>query len=202
MADRKKDEMAAALDAMMAGGAPADDDVVSEHHDSDTDQAADASAVSADRPATPAQPAAEPPQPATQRPDRPAAARPAAPSRPAATARPASPERAAAPSTATSRRPATPDVRSPARPAARQPAGPEPIFARLSFRQTIIPPLLTGGLLMIILGVLRFVAPSDSPFAFIPLWVSIMVLVLGALLIAVGALNMYQVRRQLSEQTA
>jgi len=57
-------------------------------------------------------------------------------------------------------------------------------------------------LLTIIMGVLPFVVAPDSPFAFVPLWVSIMLLVLGVLLIAGAALNMYLVRQQLSEQAS
>ncbi len=52
------------------------------------------------------------------------------------------------------------------------------------------------------MGVLPFVVAPDSPFAFVPLWVSIMLLVLGVLLIAGAALNMYLVRQQLSEQAS
>lgn len=70
---------------------------------------------------------------------------------------------------------------------------------QLGFRQTIIPPLLTGGVLLLIFAALPLVMADDSAFAAIPGWVVIMCLILGVALLATGALNMLLVNKQLNE---
>lgn len=80
-------------------------------------------------------------------------------------------------------------------PAAQRPAA--PVNRRLFLRQTVIPPLLTLGVLMPISGVASLLMRDDSPLGEHPL-VPIMLILLGLLTLGAAVLNMLQVRQLLS----
>ena len=69
----------------------------------------------------------------------------------------------------------------------------------LGFRQTLIPPLLTAGVLLLVFAALPQVMAADSAFAAIDQWVAILCAILGVVLLATGVLNMLLVSRQLSQ---
>lgn len=75
----------------------------------------------------------------------------------------------------------------------------QPFFATLRFRQTIIPPLLTGGVLLLIFSALPFVMAADSAFAAIPTQIVWLCVILGVVLLGTAVLNMLVVRKQLQE---
>lgn len=72
----------------------------------------------------------------------------------------------------------------------------------LAFRQTIIPPLLTGGVMLLILGILPFVTPADSPFGAMRsrAWIAFFFMAVGVLLLIVAGFNMMAVKQQLAEK--
>jgi len=73
------------------------------------------------------------------------------------------------------------------------------LFKRLSFRQTLIPVLLTLGVLMPIFGVLPLVMPAESPWAAISDWVAYLCIGLGVALLGLAIVNMLLVRQQLAD---
>ena len=77
-----------------------------------------------------------------------------------------------------------------------------PLFKSLVFRRTAIPVLLTSGLLMLAVAGFRYVVDPDSVLALLPPWISVVLLAAAALLLLVAALNMAQVRQQLTAESA
>jgi hypothetical protein len=68
----------------------------------------------------------------------------------------------------------------------------------LEYRRTLIPILLTSGLLLLGFGVLKFVAGGDSTLQYIPSWIPIALLCAGVLLLALAGVNMMSVKQQLA----
>ena len=68
----------------------------------------------------------------------------------------------------------------------------------LSFQRTLIPVLLTCGVLLIFTGAMRWVAGDDSPFGTFSGPLSLIMLVGGALVLFVGVLNVLYVRAMLA----
>ena len=70
----------------------------------------------------------------------------------------------------------------------------------ISFRQTLIPILLTGGLIMIGLGSLRFIWQSENnPLGGLPIVLVIILFVFGAILWGLAAANMIVVKQILDK---
>jgi hypothetical protein len=69
-------------------------------------------------------------------------------------------------------------------------------------RRTLIPILLTCGVLLIATASLKWIAGPISVFAQLELWMAILMIALGAMLLAVAGLNMLQVRDQLLRNPA
>jgi len=72
----------------------------------------------------------------------------------------------------------------------------------LDRRRTIIPLLLTAGLLLLATAVLRFVAHPDSPLAGLPAWIPVVLVLVAAVILGVAGLNMAQVRQHLRNTPA
>ena len=80
-----------------------------------------------------------------------------------------------------------------------KPAAPKlPFYKTLNFRQTVIPILLTCGVMLLVMASLKFVVNPDSPLAALPGWMPVVLVVIAAGLLAVAVLNMLQVRQQLA----
>ena len=77
------------------------------------------------------------------------------------------------------------------------PAGPGGIRS-LAFRRTVIPILLTCGVLLIGVGLLRWIGGPDSVFAETSIPLSATLCGTGFFLLLVAALNMLQVRGELA----
>jgi hypothetical protein len=76
------------------------------------------------------------------------------------------------------------------------------VYKTLKFKRTIIPILLTSGLLLIIFGVSRFIAGPDSPLSVLPMWLIATVFVMALLLLVFGAMTMLQVKDELMRSQA
>src|SRR5207248_817060 len=77
----------------------------------------------------------------------------------------------------------------------------QPLWKSLAFRRTIIPILLTCGTLMLALGVMRWVPGPLTMWAAVmetSPWLAYVFLGIGAVLLALAALNMLQVKNQLA----
>jgi hypothetical protein len=97
---------------------------------------------------------------------------------------------------------ATPlDYRGPKPAAPSRPRKP-PVFKTLGFRRTVIPVLLTTGFMMLAMFVARWFVDEEAPLALLPAWTGILLLVTGALLIALAVANMMLVRAELSKRPA
>jgi hypothetical protein len=225
MAERNLDDIAAALHGLSAGDGG--ESTAGEPVEADSPGAAPAPApppgAARRRPpgGRPAAPGAPPPPPAapSARPSIPGA-RPPSPSRPsvpqlqrqaapappaaAAAARPAGPARPIAPGAP----PAADAVQAEVVPvddappieyrsAPRRPPPRPPFFKTLGFRRTSIPILLSTGVMMLLMGVLRFVVDEASPLAMLALWTTVMLLVAGPVLILLGVANMLHVKKEL-----
>ena len=71
------------------------------------------------------------------------------------------------------------------------------IERRIHNRRTLIPILLTCGVLMPIVGALKWLMPDDSPFAAWSIWAPVALTVCGLVLLALAAANMLQVRQMM-----
>lgn len=216
-ADRNKDDIAAALHGL-SGGA----DAHAEHFDEarvehDAHSPSEAAPPSPQRPAVPN---TRPPAPSQVRdvpPLAPAPAGPAASS--SARSRPASPLRPAAPTAADPQLPepeeddpagapftydpsaaATVGSRSPAKPVARPRR--TPMFKSLGFRRTIIPVMLSSGVMMIVMAAAKLVVDEEAPLARLPGWISLVLVVTGLIMLALGAANMMMVRTELARRSS
>jgi hypothetical protein len=67
----------------------------------------------------------------------------------------------------------------------------------LEARRTVIPILLTCGVLLPVVGSLKWLAGDESPFGAWSVWVPIVLGVLGLAILALAVLNMLQVREML-----
>ena len=70
---------------------------------------------------------------------------------------------------------------------------------QLDAYQTAIPILLTLGVIFPTVGSLKWLAGESSPFAECDTWVSVVFLLMGAGLLAVGVINMLHVRNVLRQ---
>jgi hypothetical protein len=214
-AERNDDDIAAALHGLSAGKHDSTADQSGSVHGEHVDLAPAAPAAKvpptqpAKRPvAPPARPAAPlPPRPQPQAPapgPRPAGPRPAAPARPAVPGAPATYEQEFfddGDHTVLDDLPATPlDYRGP-RPAPTRPRKP-PMFKTLGFRRTVIPILLSTGVMMLVMFAARGVVDEASTLARMPAWTFLMLLTMGIVLIALAVLNMMLVRAELSKRNA
>jgi hypothetical protein len=82
------------------------------------------------------------------------------------------------------------------------PYRPKPIRRGISLqaKRTLIPILLTTGLLLIVFGALRFVMGPDSPYAKMPNWLTALVSVSGLILLAGAVFTMLQVQHELDRR--
>jgi hypothetical protein len=62
------------------------------------------------------------------------------------------------------------------------------------FRRTVIPILLTSGVLMLVAAGLKYVVDPDAPLAVMPLWMSVVLALAGVALLVVAGLNVVQAR--------
>jgi hypothetical protein len=69
---------------------------------------------------------------------------------------------------------------------------------RLEYRRTLIPILLTTGVMLLIFGVLKFLAGPDSQLANIPGWAPLMLLGIGVFLLVLAGINMLSVKHELA----
>jgi hypothetical protein len=76
------------------------------------------------------------------------------------------------------------------------------MYRRLTFRQTIIPPMLTLGVLLPIFGILPLVSSEESPWAAISRWIAFTSLAFGVVMLVLAISNMVLVKRQLAEEQA
>jgi hypothetical protein len=72
----------------------------------------------------------------------------------------------------------------------------------LEARRTAIPILLVSGAVLALAGVLKFVVPEASPLHDFPDWMGFVFFGVAAPLLALGILNMLQVRSELMKKTA
>jgi hypothetical protein len=79
------------------------------------------------------------------------------------------------------------------------PYRPSPIRRGLSIdaKRTLIPVLLTTGLLLLLFGALRFVMGPDSPYAKMPNWLTALVAVAGLVMLAGAVFTMFLVQHEL-----
>jgi hypothetical protein len=73
---------------------------------------------------------------------------------------------------------------------------------RIHNRRTLIPILLTCGVLMPAVGALKWLRGPESPFAAWPMWVPLLLLGCGVVLLLLAAANMMQVRQMMSSEPA
>ena len=76
-----------------------------------------------------------------------------------------------------------------------------PTVSTSNIKQTMVPILMTVGVLLIIFGTLKFMLGPDSPYASLPTWLVGTVFGAGFLLIGLGVLTAFQVKAEL-ERTA
>ena len=88
-----------------------------------------------------------------------------------------------------------------ARPLGYRPPTPQRGMSR-DVKQTMIPILLTTGLLLLAFGVLRFILGPDSPYANLPGWLSGVAIGAGVLLLGVAVMTMLQVKAELDRAAA
>ena len=68
------------------------------------------------------------------------------------------------------------------------------LLAGLQFKQVLIPVLLTVGMLSLVLGSCKYLLGPDSPFAYLPDWVSWLSFGLGAALLAAAVVVILSVK--------
>ena len=71
---------------------------------------------------------------------------------------------------------------------------------RLRNRRTLIPILLTCGVVMPAIGALKWLRGAESPFSVWPIWAPLALIGFGIVLLSLAIVNMMQVR-QLMQQT-
>jgi hypothetical protein len=94
-----------------------------------------------------------------------------------------------------------PEVFAPHAPAKKPTMGPMGVPNSLGFRRTVIPILLTCGVLLIGIGLLKWIGGSESLFRDMSMTISATLCGAGAFLLLVAALNMMQVRSELAAAT-
>src|SRR5205085_1238349 len=96
----------------------------------------------------------------------------------------------------------TPPPTAPPDPVPLPRARPPSVVQSLSFRRTVIPILLTGGVMMFVLGSLyyvlpRFAATADSPLTDLPAWAPFPLFLIGLFFLVLAAVNMLWVKHVL-----
>lgn len=89
-----------------------------------------------------------------------------------------------------------------AQPAPGKQVAPHPaarLHTSIQTKQTWIPVLLTGGIAFPIFGIIPLFADPYSPFSTLKTWLPTAGILLGLLMLAVGILNMLQVRALLDQ---
>jgi hypothetical protein len=69
-----------------------------------------------------------------------------------------------------------------------------PKYQNLEYRRTLIPIMLTSGLCLIVMGFTRWICAPDTLLGAQPVWMAVVWFVFGALSLALGLLNMIQVK--------
>jgi hypothetical protein len=69
---------------------------------------------------------------------------------------------------------------------------------RLSLRRTLIPILLTAGLILFVLGLLRFLWTENNPLAGLQPWLVVIMFIFALVLWGLAAVNMLAVKQQLA----
>jgi hypothetical protein len=72
------------------------------------------------------------------------------------------------------------------------------VYQTVEFRRTMIPVLLTCGVLMLVFAVLKFLARADSPLADLPMWLPVVLIITAIALLGLGVLNMLSVQNSLA----
>ena len=75
-----------------------------------------------------------------------------------------------------------------------------PKYQSMSYKQTLIPILLTTGLCLAAIGACRFVLPRDTPLGNLPFFIPIILFVAAAAALTFGVLSMLQVKNALDQQ--
>ena len=75
-----------------------------------------------------------------------------------------------------------------------------PRVQSLKTRQTFVPVLLTMGFFLTLGGILKFVVGEDSPMHDFPIWVPIVLVVLGLGLLVTAVVNMLSIKSALNSQ--
>jgi hypothetical protein len=70
---------------------------------------------------------------------------------------------------------------------------------RLEFKRTTIPILLTLGVIMFAFAALRYCLGPDSPLTTLPIWVPILLIIVGCGLLAFAAMNMLSVQADMAK---
>lgn len=70
--------------------------------------------------------------------------------------------------------------------------------AHLSLRRTMIPILLTAGLILFVLGLLRFVWQNDNPLAGLQPWLVFVMFAVALVLWGLAAVNVLAVKHELA----
>lgn len=65
----------------------------------------------------------------------------------------------------------------------------------IRFRRTVIPIMLTSGMLMVAATVLKYTVHADAPLAAMPTWTAVLLLAAGVALLVVAGLNIAQADR-------
>ena len=72
------------------------------------------------------------------------------------------------------------------------------VYQSVEFRRTMIPILLTTGVLLLIFASLKFVLGSDSPLSDLPMWLPVLLTLTSIALLATAVFNMLTVQSSLS----
>jgi hypothetical protein len=72
-----------------------------------------------------------------------------------------------------------------------------PVYKTIGFRRTLIPVCLVLGVMLPVMGAVKFVADPDATAAAMAPWLSGTLIALGLLLLVIGVLNMLAVKQQL-----
>ncbi len=73
------------------------------------------------------------------------------------------------------------------------------VYQTLEFRRTLIPVLLTCGMVLIVFSFGRHLLGQDSPLNDLPTWLAPVLLLTGTILLVLAVLNMLSVKRRIIE---
>jgi hypothetical protein len=97
-------------------------------------------------------------------------------------------------SEATTARPEALEYRSPQAPAAKPKRRKSSSAA--GFRRTMIPILLTTGVMLFVMAAARWIVPDDAPLAQMPVWSVAVLIFLGVVMLGLAVLNMMAVQHE------